>query len=65
MIKLNKIKEQFHLEKQNPEYEKIERYKGTYNALYQKKPILISDEIIDEIINRVDKEQENIIGYNL
>jgi hypothetical protein len=61
---LDIIKNKYLLETWNPIYVKIEKYKGTYTALYYKKPILLQDEVIVQIINKVDREQENILGYN-
>ena len=61
------LKNQFNLSKKNPEnpYEKIIKYKGTYTALYFKKPILLPNEIQEEILRRVNKEQEEALGYGL
>jgi len=64
---LDKIGSQFNLERWHPntQYEKIIKYKGTYNAEYYKKPILISDEVVDQIKERIDIEQERELGYEL
>jgi translation initiation factor 2 gamma subunit (eIF-2gamma) len=55
--KFNLIKNENHLSS----YKQIPNYKGTYTALYSKKPILLSEEIQEYIRNHVDKEQENFI----
>jgi hypothetical protein len=63
---LDMIQELFQLERKNKNgYEKVPRYKGTYTALYYKKPILIPDEAVEEIKKRVDIEQEKSFGYIL
>ena len=63
---LNKLKETFNLIPKNigNKYKRIDKMKGTFNALYELKPILLSDEIKKIIKEKVDKEQENLIGYN-
>jgi hypothetical protein len=58
--KFNLIKNENHLSS----YKQIPNYKGTYTALYSKKPILLSEEIQEYIRNHVDKEQENLLGYS-
>lgn len=64
---LDLIGERFQLSRKNNEkynkYKKIDRYKGTYTALYQKKPILLSDEIQAYIRAHVNLEQEQRLGY--
>jgi hypothetical protein len=61
---LNKLKNKFNLVPWNHNnYVKIEKYKGTFNALYSLKPILISDDIQKKIIECIDKEQEKLLGY--
>jgi hypothetical protein len=60
---LDIIMNNFDLEKTQPEYEKILNYKGTYTALYYKKPILIPEDVIEKIKKSVDIEQENSFGY--
>jgi hypothetical protein len=62
---LEKIKQQFDLIQRNDQYVKIPKYKGTFLADYYKKPILLKEEIQEEIKQRVDKEQENQLGYLL
>jgi hypothetical protein len=64
-LTLESIKEKFQLEKRNQDYVPIPKYKGTYDALYYKKPIIISEDIIDEIKKRLDKVQEENLGYLL
>jgi hypothetical protein len=44
-------------------YEKVPKYKGTYNALYEKKPILLNEMEILHIWEKIDTEQENKMGY--
>jgi hypothetical protein len=60
---LEKMKHQFDLQQRGYEYRKIIKYKGTYNQLYAKKPILLSPEIQKYIRDNVDKEQEAELGY--
>jgi len=60
---LDLIGERFQLSRKNNKYKKIDRYKGTYTALYQKKPILLSDEIQAYIRTHVNLEQEQRLGY--
>lgn len=60
---LDKIQERFQLSKWHPEYQKIIKYKGTYTALYYKKPILLSDNVVDDIKQRIDLDQEKEFGY--
>ena len=62
---LDRIKERFQLKKCCTDYKKIQRYKGTYSALYSKKPILLPENIIDEIKKKIDIEQEASLGYLL
>jgi len=63
---MDKIKNKFQLRKKHNEnsYKPIKHYKGTYTALYEKKPILISDDIQRKIIQNIDIEQEKILGYD-
>jgi len=60
---LEYIKNQFNLPQRGDEYRKIVKYKGSYNQLYAKKPILLSLEIQQYIRDNVDKEQEAELGY--
>jgi len=60
---LNKIQTQFQLKPRNEKYKEIVKYKGSYNDLYYKKPIVINDEIQEYIKKNVDPEQEKIFGY--
>jgi len=62
---LNMIKNKYNLKQKNIEYLKIIKYKGIYNSLYFRKPILISDKIKEFIKHNVDIEQENKLGYLL
>ena len=45
------------------EFVRIEKYKGTYNALYEKNPVVLTPEIQDLVWRNVDIEQEKEIGY--
>jgi hypothetical protein len=49
--------------KTSPAYEPIVKYKGTYNALYEKKTIVLSNAILKHIWEHVDTEQEHEMGY--
>ena len=62
---LDKIKNKFNIIPLNinKPYIKIEKYKGTFTAVYNLKPILIKDEIKKIIIEKIDKEQEKQLGY--
>jgi hypothetical protein len=60
---LDLIKERFSLERKTNIYEPIRKYKGTYNMLYEKKPILLTQEQQQFIWNNVDIEQEQDMGY--
>ena len=62
---LNNLKNKFNLIPYKEEYEKIAKYKGTFNDLYALKPILISDEIKNIIKEKIDIEQEKLLGYEL
>jgi hypothetical protein len=62
---LDKICKQFGLVKKRSTYMKTDKYKGTYNALYEFKPILLSEEIKEEIRSKIDKKQEMELGYEL
>jgi hypothetical protein len=62
---LNRLCSQFKLVKANDIYQTIPKYKGTYTALYYKKPILLSEDIIEEIKQKVDVNQESILGYTI
>jgi hypothetical protein len=64
---LHFIKNKFQLKVKNDssEYKKIIKYKGTYIALYVKKPILLTPEMQEYIRHRVDIQQEHDLGYLL
>lgn len=62
---LDKIYTQFELTRLNTKYIKIEKIKGTYTAKYEKKPILLNENIKEYIRKNVDLEQENRMGYLL
>jgi hypothetical protein len=46
-----------------PSYKEIPNYKGTYTAVYSKKPILLSEDIQEYIRNHIDKDQESLLRY--
>ena len=60
---MQKIAAEFPLRRKHAHFEKVEKYKGTFNALYEKKPILLSLETQSEIWKRVDLDLEARIGY--
>jgi hypothetical protein len=62
---LNDIADRFHLEKKAEIFHRVPKYKGTFNAFYEKKSILLSSEIQEYIKKNVDLEQEQIFGYLL
>jgi len=62
---LENIKNRFQLEQKHNNYKEIVKYKGTFSALYYKKPILLSEEIQKYIKENVDVEQEKELGYLL
>ena len=49
--------------KTSNEYESVVKYKGTYNALYEKKQVMLSNTIQQYIQEHVDAQQENEMGY--
>jgi len=57
------IEKKFDLKRVNKTFIKIEKYKGTREKNYYKKPLLINKNIIDLIKKNVNKEQENSLGY--
>lgn len=62
---LNKLANQFQLTKKVEVFVKVPKYKGTYNELYCKKPILLPYDIQEYIKQKVDIEQEHKLGYLL
>jgi hypothetical protein len=63
---LEKIESQFGLRRKPASadsFVRIEKYKGTYNALYEKKPVLLTPEIQELVWQKVDVEQERELGY--
>jgi hypothetical protein len=60
---LDYICDRFNIKKKSPEYKPVIKYKGTYNAIYYKKDILLSEEVKQYIIDNIDISQENEIGY--
>jgi hypothetical protein len=49
--------------KTSKNYEPVVKYKGTYNALYQKQQVIISNSIKHHIWKHVDTTQETEMGY--
>jgi hypothetical protein len=65
-IVLNFLKNKFDLKRKNEiEYIKILKYKGKQQNLYEKKPVTLTQNIIDLIKKHIDIEQEKVLGYNL
>lgn len=62
---LNDIAKKFKLTRKTDTWIPVPKIKGTFNALYEKKPILISKEIQEYIKKHVDIEQEHQFGYLL
>jgi hypothetical protein len=64
---LDNIQKQFHLHLKYPllPFVKTPKYKGTFNALYEKKPILLPESVREYIWKNVDVEQEASMGYHL
>lgn len=62
---LDAIKNKYELKQKLNEYKEIIKYKGSYHALYNKKPILLSSEIQEYIRMNVDLDQEQKMGYLL
>jgi len=61
---LDRLQQQFGLSRYNmAAYEPVPKYKGTFNALYEKKPILLTLEIQKYIWEKVDQDQESRLGY--
>jgi hypothetical protein len=62
---LHSIKIQFNLIQIGNKFTRVDKYKGSYNALYNKKPILLSAEIKEYIRQNIDAGQEKQLGYNI
>jgi hypothetical protein len=65
---LNKIASKFRLKRRDNAsgpFVTVPKYKGTFNALYAKKPILLSQEIQEYIKKNLDIAQENRMKYLL
>ena len=60
---LEHIRKRFGLRRKNDTYNRIIKYKGTYNALYEKKPILLTDAQQRDIWSNINIKQENTLGY--
>jgi hypothetical protein len=60
---LNYIATRFSLNRIENPYKKIPKYKGTYTAEYAKKPILLSQQDQQNVLDGIDEEQEKAIGY--
>ena len=62
---LHNIAKKFKLTRKSDTWIPVPKIKGTFNALYIKKPILLSREIQEYIKKHVDLEQEKQFGYLL
>jgi hypothetical protein len=62
---LVKIGEKFGLKRKSHEIIQVPKYKGTYITLYNKKPVLLSLDVQKFIIDHIDLEQEQHLGYLL
>jgi hypothetical protein len=60
---LEHIRKRFGLRKKPETYIPILKQKGTYNALYEKKPILLTDTQQQEIWSNINVNQENALGF--
>ena len=60
---LDKIRVKYGLERQYNPYKVITQYKGTYTTGYFKKPILLGSREQEQILKRLDREQEAELGY--
>jgi hypothetical protein len=60
---LEHIRKRFGLRRKTDTYNRIIKYKGTYNALYEKKPILLTDAQQRDIWSNINIKQENTLGY--
>ena len=60
---LTKIAETFHFKRKQSYWVPVPKMKGTFNELYKRKPILISQEIQQYVTDKIDLEQEKRIGY--
>jgi hypothetical protein len=60
---LEHIRKRFGLRKKPETYIPILKQKGTHNALYKKKPILLTDAQQQEIWSNINVNQENALGY--
>jgi len=60
---LDRILQQYNLERRENPYKIVTQYKGTYTASYAKKPILLGSRDQTHIMNSVDPEQEAELGY--
>lgn len=62
-VVLNLLKNKFNLEQKYQFYKKIDNYKGKQNKPFIKKLITLKPNIINNIMENLDKEQEKTIGY--
>jgi hypothetical protein len=60
---LEHIRKRFGIRCKNETYIPIIKQKGTYNALYEKKPILLTDTQQRNIWSNINANQENALGY--
>jgi len=64
-LSMNYIEKKFNLERLNKELIYINNYKGYGTTKYKKKKYFIPEEIVLIIQERLNKEQENSLGYML
>ena len=62
---LSYIEKKFNLTRKNTDFKKIITYKGKKDELFVKKDIKLTKNIVDIIINNLNKEQENGLGYGI
>lgn len=60
---LEHIRKRFGLRRKNEQYNPIVKYKGTYNALYEKKTVLLTEPQQQHIWSNLDIAQESSLGY--
>lgn len=60
---LEHIRKRFGLRRTHTTYIPILKQKGTYNSLYEKKPILLTDTQQRNIWMNINESQENALGY--
>ena len=60
---LGYIEKKFNLKRKNTDFKKIITYKGEKEGLFVKKNIKLTKKHVDIIVNNLNKEQENGLGY--